>query len=52
MMKQLIVSVGATAVLLSPIASARSIDDYGRNLQSHEELGGHTKERHVSKSYA
>ena len=52
MIKQVIATTIATAVLLSPIViNARSIDDYGRNLQSHENLGGHTKARHVSKSY-
>ncbi len=36
--------------LLAPNINAESIDDYGRNLQSHENLGGHTIAKHVSKS--
>jgi len=37
--------------LISANSYAGSIDDYGRNIKSHDREGGHIKARHIGKSY-
>lgn len=52
MLKQAIIYATLSCAFLTPNSNARSIDDYERNLQSHENAGGHTIAKHISKSDA